>query len=85
MFITSSVTVPELYSTSRAGEVVVCHDLLEHLQRRRASVHAPPLVRGYFVTGAENAQVREPARVLIQTGRPAVDVIGPEALGMVPV
>jgi hypothetical protein len=47
-------------------------------------MHAPPLVRRHFVTGAENAQVREPTRVLVQTGGSAVDVIGPETVARVP-
>ena len=36
------------------------------------------------MTGAENALVREPARVLAQTGGPAVDVIVPETATRVP-
>ena len=32
------------------------------------------------MTGSENAQVREPARVLVQTSRPTFDSIGREIL-----
>jgi hypothetical protein len=36
------------------------------------------------VTSAENAQVREPARVLVQTGGPASNGVGPEIAPRVP-
>ena len=68
------------YRTSCTRERAVRHDLRKHLQRRRASGHVPPHVRGNFVSSAKNTKVRECARVLIQTGGLTVNGIGREAL-----
>ena len=65
-------TAPRLF-TSCARELLARHDLREHLQRRCTPGHAPPHVRGNFMSRAEDAYVRERARVLVQTGGRAID------------
>ena len=55
------------YWASCGGQLLSRHDLREHLQRRCAPRYAAPHIRWDFVSHAEEAHVRECARVLVET------------------